>query len=89
MNALLALPALLGQTSLTSPATVQFINLALGIVVHGVAVAERLSALNDEVAYFVKEGRDPTAEEFAAMAGRVAAAGGDLRDAVNEQLGDA
>lgn len=67
-----ALPALAGLTGTAN--AVRFINLALGIVVAGIDVAGKLAALDDRIAAFVAEGRDPTDAEWADLEGRSDAA---------------
>jgi len=75
MNSVIAaLPSLLGQTALTAPATLQYLNLAVGIIASGVEVYQRLRELDEEVRRQVAAGRDPTPQEWQAVISRARAA---------------
>jgi len=82
MNGIIAaLPSLLGQTALSSGATLQYLNLAMGIVASGVEVYQRLRELDEEVARQVAAGRDPTPQEWQTVIGRARAAHGRIQAA--------
>lgn len=74
MFALPALAQAAASALFTSEATSKWINLALGIVMGGIDVANKMAALNAQIKSFVDANREPTPAEWDAMAARDAVA---------------
>jgi hypothetical protein len=76
----LALPALqmllpmVASGFVKNETTMQYVNIALGVVVAGINVKAKLEELNSHIETMVEEERDPTEEEWAALLSRSDAA---------------
>jgi len=63
----LALPSLESAETLNAESVIRFLNLGLGIVMSGIDVVNKLSALDLKIGEFIAEGRDPTDDEWAEL----------------------
>lgn len=89
MFAIAALPSLLGPLiSQFAPTSVAgWLNLALGIIVQGKNVKDRLAALDAEIRGFAERGEEPDEAWWARYRGQSDVAHGDIQDAARETGG--
>lgn len=83
---MLALPALIRAEGVLDPVVIaRILNLALGITIHSMHVKAQLQLLNNEIETFVREGRNPSPEEWDTLISRSNAASERIQKAKKDE----